>query len=246
MLNGIKGVYFDFGYVIGFPNPNIDKKKLYLDWDGINDIVKNPILSKHLNMGIGLKELEDFFSSQIYEIFIKHEETDLIDPQSYKLLLKNLHTIFNCEINEKFIDDILENINTMKYLKIYSNVASVLEKLKNKGYCLSMISNMMLPGKLLIKKLNEDNILHYFNTVTISSDIGFIKPRKEIFLKTLEKDSLKPDEVIFIGDTYSQDIIGAKSAGLKTIWLNCRQEAVNDEDYADFKIQKLEELDKLL
>lgn len=245
LMQGIKGIYFDFGYVIGYPKPNIERKNLYLNWDGIKGIIENAELSKYLNAEVGLKELEYFFSKQIYNVFIEHESTDLIDPQSYNLLLKELHTLFNCQINEEFVDNILEHINTMKYLEIYPNVSSILEGLKNKGYCLSMISNMMLPGKLLLQKLTENNISHYFNTITISSDIGFIKPRKEIFLKTLERDSLKPDEVIFVGDTYSQDIMGAKSAGMKTVWLNCRQESINKKDSADFEIQNLKELSEL-
>lgn len=246
LLKGIKGIYFDFGNVIGYPKPDIERRNLYLNWDGINNIIDNVELSKYLNKEVGLKELEYFFTSEIYDVFIKHETTDLIDPQSYNLLLKKLSSVFNHSISEEFVDSILECINTMNYLEIYPGVSEALEKLKSKGYCLSMISNMMLPGKLLIEKLKKNNILQYFNTVTISSDIGFIKPRKEIFLKTLEKDSLRPDEVIFVGDTYSQDIIGAKGVGMKTVWLNCRQEPLEKKDLADYMIQDLKELDALL
>lgn len=244
-MSAIKGIYFDFGYVIGYTKPDIDRKNLYLNWDGISDIVKDENLSQYFNKGIGVKELEDFFYARIYNSFIKHETSDLLDPQSYNLLLKDLHTIFNCVVDEKLVDNILYYINTMKYLDIYPGTADILHKLKDKHYCLSMISNMMLPGKLLIHKLQENNILQYFNTVSISSDVGFIKPRKEIFLKTLEKDSLKPEEVVFVGDTYAQDIIGAKKAGMKTVWLNCRHEAIEDKTFADYEIQNLEQLNKL-
>ena len=225
MIDGIKGIYFDFGNVIGYPKPDIDRRYLYLNWDGISSIMKNPDISRHLIKGKGLKEVEESFTKNVYEIFIKHEKTDLIDPQSYKLLIYELPSLFNCQINEQLVDNILECVNTMKYLEIYPDISHILDKLKNKGYCLSMISNMMLPGKLLIQKLSENDILPYFNTVTISSDIGFIKPHKEIFSRTLEKDSLKPEEVIFVGDSYSQDIIGAKSTGMKTIWLKSGYES---------------------
>lgn len=246
MLEGIKGVYFDFGYVIGYPKPNIDRKNLYLNWDGIQDIIDNKELSKYLKAGVGPKELEYFFTKEVYDTFISHETTDLIDPKSYNLLLERLNTIFNYQVNEEFIDNILTHINTMSYMEIYPNASDVLEELKRKGYCLSMISNMMLPGKLLINKLAENDILHYFNTVTISSDIGFIKPRKEIYLKTLEKDGLKPEEVLFVGDTYLQDIIGAKSVGMKTVWLNCRQESISNTEASDFEISTLSELCKMI
>lgn len=246
MLEGVKGIYFDFGNVMGYPKPDIEDKNLYLNWDGIKGIVENRVLSKHLKKDVGLKEIECFFTNEIYNVFIKHEATDLVDPKCYNILLNKLSSLFNCEINEEFVDSILMEVNTMDYLNIYPNASYILGNLKNKGYCLSMISNMMLPGKLLLKKLSENNILHYFNTVTISSDIGFIKPRKEIFLKTLENDILKPEQVVFVGDTYNQDIIGAKNAGMHTIWLNCRHESVRDKWAADYEIQILEQLNKLL
>lgn len=246
MIDGIKGIYFDFGNVIGYPKQDIDRKNLYLNWDGIRSIMENPDISKHLNKGKGLKEVEEFFINKIYNAFIEHEKTDLIDPKSYNLLTNELPSLFSCRINEQFVDNILECVNTMKYLEIYPDVSSILDKLKNKGYIISMISNMMLPGKLLIHKLSENDILYYFSTITISSDIGFIKPHKEIFLRTLEKDFLKPAEVIFVGDSYSQDVLGAKGTGMKTVWLNLRHESVNNNDSADFIIERLEELNEML
>ena len=108
-----------------------------------------------------------------------------------------------------------------------------------------MISNMMLPGKLLIKKMREINILHYFNTVTISSDIGLIKPHQNIFLRTLERDNLKAPEVVFVGDTYTRDIIGAKNIGMNTVWLNCRNETVQNREAADYEIHDLKDLKNL-
>lgn len=238
----VKGIYFDFGYVIGYPKPDINRNNLYLNWDGIKNIIENAELSKYLKDGVGLKEIESFLTHEVYDVFSEHEISDLIDPRSYDILSKKLNTLFSCPITENLVDGILEAVNTMGYLEIYPEVAPILEELKGKGYILSMISNMMLPGKLLIQKLKQNNILQYFNTVTISSDIGFIKPRKEIFLKTLEMDSLKPHEVLFVGDTYSQDIIGAKSIGMKTAWLNCRQEVLNGEEAADITIKSLREL----
>ncbi|MFT8316305.1 MAG: HAD family hydrolase [Clostridium sp.] len=242
MFKGIKGIYFDFGYVIGYPKPDIEKKFLYLDWEGINNIFVNKEISQYLKTGVGLTEIEAFFNDEIYSVFVNHEKSDLVDPQSYNLLQQKLHVLFNCKIDEVFINRVLFFINTMKYIEIYPNVSYLLRELKNKGYLLSMISNMMLPGRLLIEKLRENNIFHYFNTVTISSDVGYIKPHKEMFLRTLNSDSLNPEEIMFVGDSYYQDIVGAKSVGMKTVWLNFRKEVVNEKDCANYEILCLHEL----
>jgi len=209
-------------------------------------MIEDAQISQYLRSGVGLKELTAFFKKEIYEVFVRHENTDLIDPKSNTLLSEKLPLVFYCRINEQLINRILAYINTMKYMEIYENVPEVLESLKEKRLSISMISNMMLPGKLLIEKLHENSILHYFDTITVSSDIGFIKPHKEIFLHTLKKDHLVASEVLFVGDTYSQDIIGAKNVGMKTVWLNCRNEIIQQSEAADYEIHKLEDLGKML
>lgn len=58
------------------------------------------------------------------------------------------------------------------------------------------------------------------NGIYTSEDVKSYKPRPELFLRSLEKNSLLVNEVIHIGDSYSSDIIGASDLGMKNIWLN--------------------------
>lgn len=239
----LKAVYFDFGYVLGYPKKNIEKKYLYLDWDGIKEITKDTFLIPRLRKNIAEKEIQSFFEKEIYNLFIHHEQTDLLDPKSNQLLLDKLDILFEGEINQELVDAVLRHVDTMKYIEIDLSSRTILNELVSK-YKLSMITNMMLPGKLLRNKLNENGILDYFNTITVSSDNGFIKPREELFIRTLKKDGLLSDEVIFVGDTYKQDIIGAQKAGLKTIWLNNRNEPKEwaKDNLPNYEIKELKEI----
>jgi putative hydrolase of the HAD superfamily len=55
---------------------------------------------------------------------------------------------------------------------------------------------------------------------------------------------LEADELVFIGDTYKQDIVGAKKLGMRTIWLNTRQEPkeVTMNNLPDYEITQLSDL----
>jgi HAD superfamily hydrolase (TIGR01549 family) len=216
----LQGIYFDFGFVIGYPTVEMEQKYLYMDWSGVDRIVEDRKVGEHLRPGVGKAELADFFRRELYDVFVQHERTDLIDPQSGRLLAQRLPLIFDCPITPSLVNRILHHVNTMKYIEVDSRARGLLEELRAQGLHLSMISNMMLPGKLLIEKLRESAILQYFDTVTISSNIGFIKPHREIFLRTLRKDKLEPANTLFVGDTYSQDVLGARAVGMKTVWLH--------------------------
>ena len=53
-----------------------------------------------------------------------------------------------------------------------------------------------------------------------SEEARAYKPRADIFSFALEKHGFKANEVIHIGDSVTNDLHGAKSAGIQTIWLN--------------------------
>jgi HAD superfamily hydrolase (TIGR01549 family) len=239
-----RAVLLDFGYVIGFPVAGIDRKYLYMDWNGIHSILNDRELKPHLWPNIGSAELEAFFNEEIYNVFIEHEKTDSIDPQSSTLLLNRLHLIFRCPITQLLVDMILAHIDTMKYITIDPEAVKVIAELKHRGYRIALVSNMMLPGKLLKAKLQGANVLSHFDTITVSSDVGYIKPHPEIYVRTLESLRIRASDAVFIGDTYQQDIIGAKHVGLNAIWLNTRHEpqGIAIDNPPDYRIETLSDL----
>ena len=56
--------------------------------------------------------------------------------------------------------------------------------------------------------------------IVTSEEARAYKPRREFFDFALQKFGLEPNEVIHIGDSVTSDIVGAKSAGIKSIWIN--------------------------
>ena len=56
--------------------------------------------------------------------------------------------------------------------------------------------------------------------VFTSEDAKSYKPCRKIFDMALQKTGLKPNEVIHIGDSIGSDVKGAKSMGIRALWLN--------------------------
>jgi len=71
-----------------------------------------------------------------------------------------------------------------------------------------------------IEKLRALDIAGYFDAVVISEDVGFTKPDPKIFAIALERIGARPDETVFIGDNWANDIVGAINAGMAAVWLS--------------------------
>ena len=73
---------------------------------------------------------------------------------------------------------------------------------------------------------------------------GVSKPDPRIFTLAVERLTLRSEEVLFVGDSYEQDIVPARAAGLRTAWLVAREGAA-DESLADMRLGTLAELESL-
>ena len=82
--------------------------------------------------------------------------------------------------------------------------------------------------------------------IFISGEQGVAKPEKEIFELAEKKMSLQPDEICYVGDSYENDMEGAKRAGWKTIWFNHRNHKITGETEPDYTVRSESELIELL
>ena len=51
-----------------------------------------------------------------------------------------------------------------------------------------------------------------------SCDVGLLKPDMEIYKIAMDIQKVKPEESVFVGDGSSDELYGAKQAGMKTIF----------------------------
>lgn len=93
----------------------------------------------------------------------------------------------------------------------------------------------------MIKALERVGAEAYFDAFYSSKDLGVRKPDPEFFLTICEKLNRKPDQCVMIGNNYEKDIVGAKQAGLKTIFFNENNAGII-ADQADYVIFNMEDL----
>ncbi len=93
----------------------------------------------------------------------------------------------------------------------------------------------------------EAGLAPWLEVIVDSTRVGMSKPDPEIFWMALNKLGLKPDETIFVGDSYERDMMPARRLGMKTIWLKGPNPRIpRDAEPVDGCISNLTDLEHLL
>jgi HAD superfamily hydrolase (TIGR01509 family) len=103
----------------------------------------------------------------------------------------------------------------MLYIRLDSDALPVLRKLHIK-YKLGLVTNFAIP-ELIGELLKKFDLSRLFNVVVISGAVNRRKPSPQIFEKALKALRIEPAKAVFVGDTSSMDIKGAKNVGIKTV-----------------------------
>ena len=124
------------------------------------------------------------------------------------------------------------------------NAKEILKYLNSKDYKLFVISDGL--EKIQKSRIINCKIEIYFTDIIVSEEVGVSKPNPIIFKTLLERNNLKSNEVIMIGDSLRKDIKGANNTNIKSIWYNPFQTINNTESIPDYEIRNLLELKSLL
>ena len=149
-------------------------------------------------------------------------------------------------IDEKYTASI-----TKMYVRDYPTVKAhvdgaipVVKELSRK-FKLGVVSNSFTDVQY--RKLEAMGLRDLFSCIVLSEEFGIRKPDPRIFQQAVALLHMQPQECLYVGDSYANDVIGAKNAGMQACWLNRAAAKMPDEKIKpDFVITKFEELPGLL
>jgi putative hydrolase of the HAD superfamily len=97
---------------------------------------------------------------------------------------------------------------------IYPETRSTLDWIKQLGIPIGLVSNFDSRVYSVLKSLELD---HYFQTVTISTEVGVAKPDGKIFSIALAKHDCNACDAWHVGDSQKEDYAAAIAMGLKAL-----------------------------
>jgi putative hydrolase of the HAD superfamily len=113
----------------------------------------------------------------------------------------------------------------------------LLKRLSALGIGLAAISNNA--RAIQERRLARHAIARYFSAVVVSADHGMAKPDPQLFQIALDALGASARETVCVGDSWHEDVQGARRAGITPVWLNRRHQQIDPTDtvreLADFE-----------
>ena len=121
----------------------------------------------------------------------------------------------------------------------YEDVLPVLDQLKT-SYKLVALTN----GNAEIGKVG---LAHYFDFQISAADVSAAKPHPAMFIEAMRQSQVSPQQTLHIGDHVVHDIVGARNAGIRSVWVNREGDSWPEQHFsADFEVKDMTGLVELL
>jgi putative hydrolase of the HAD superfamily len=128
----------------------------------------------------------------------------------------------------------------------YDQPGPTLASLREAGHRLALVSNYN-HGGVVRDALQRLGLLHHFDAVIVSGEVGYLKPSPKIFHAALDALGAKPNEAVFVGNDLENDITAPKRLGLRTVWTPYpRTSPAPSHPDADAVVERLADLPKVL
>ena len=147
--------------------------------------------------------------------------------------------VFNIDMSMK--KDLL---NLYKVLSPYPEVKEILEKLKDKGLKLAILSNGT--PELLSELVKSNRLDNFFDDLFSIEEVGIYKPDSKVYDIPTEKYKIKKNEIAFLSAN-TWDVSGSGNYGFNSIWINRNKNIFDNLDYKPkHEIKNLSELVSLI
>lgn len=148
--------------------------------------------------------------------------------------LKMVYEMYN--INGNYKEDVKIMLETLGKRKTFEDTKETLEILSKKY---KIYIGSTTDTEPLMKDLVNNNI-NIFDGIYTSENLQEYKPKKEFYTKILKQISISANEVVFVGDSLNDDILGPQSVGIYSVLIDRK------DNYKDDSIIKPDSIIKSL
>ena len=220
-MTSTRAVLFDFGGTLydyrDLERGSRESLRAFVDWHGAT--VEDAAL-----VAAYRQALRKVFYDYLPRPFYHHRDM-------FRDALQELAREIGLEVRAELLDrhQALQRQLQARDFRLRDGVVATLGELRRRGLHVGMVSNIdqdHLDHLLAIAGIGE-----HFHSLLSSEVAGSCKPDQGFFRQALERAGCEPGATLFVGDSLSQDIVGANRAGMRSvlIWSGDAEPPVVDE-----------------
>lgn len=218
-----------------------DLDRTLWDFDTAAEVAFERIYEKYNLKSLGIPSAHEFhevyhpLNEQLWVLYREDKITkDYLNRTRFMQPLAH-YGIHDTELADHLSEDYV--YWSPRIVRLIPGTMELLEYLKPK-YHLHLITNGF--QEVQHTKLSGSGLESYFETLTVSEEVGVKKPNPEIFHYALRKANATAEESLMIGDEMAVDIDGARAAGIDQIFFNPDGKTVEGE--RTFEVKNLKEI----
>ena len=222
-----------------------DLDRTLWDFDAAAEVAFERIYDKYNLKSMGIPSAHEFhevyhpLNERLWELYREDKITKADLNRTRFLKPLEHYGIHDIELADHLSEDYV--YWSPRIVRLVPGTMELLDYLKPK-YHLHLITNGF--QEVQHTKLSGSGLEPYFETLTVSEEVGVKKPNPEIFHYALRKAQATAEESIVIGDEMAVDIDGARAAGIDQIFFNAKGEKV--EGKRTYEVKSLLEIKQLL
>jgi putative hydrolase of the HAD superfamily len=126
---------------------------------------------------------------------------------------------------------------------LFEDVGTTLDSFARRGLAMAVVSNTIRGTETLHTDFAGLGIRDYFGALITSADVGWRKPHPAVFEHALRELGVAPGEAVMVGDSFENDVRGARTVGMTAVLkLNGREAMAEERHEADYLVHNLAEL----
>lgn len=188
---------------------------------------------------VELQEWLDMYKEINHNLWVQYQNSEIDREQLQYLRFHDTMSRLNISVADSpAVGDFYMN----QYRNHWTWVDGASEMLKNvcETHQVGIITNGFKETQTL--KMEALSMYDYSRELIISEDLGVLKPHPDVFNFATEKAGVPREEILYVGDSYSSDIIGGYRAGWRTAWYTAFAEKKEGEDLADLEFSDFDKL----
>ena len=222
-----------------------DLDRTLWDFDAAAEVAFERIYDQYHLKDLGIPNAHEFhevyhpLNEKLWELYRANQITK--DDLNRTRFLKPLehYGIHDVELADHLSEDYV--YWSPRIVRLVPGTMELLDYLKPQ-YHLHLITNGF--QEVQHTKLNGSGMEPYFETLTVSEEVGVKKPNPEIFQYALKKAGATPEESLMIGDEMEVDIDGARAAGMDQLFFN--PSGVEADGEHTYEVRSLLDIKKIL